>query len=160
MQYEQIQYVPENQDPSITIETRDLVVKVIDNAGLSLAANSDIKSQFSKYGTNSIVPYSHHLGYHGLRLLYDKEEKRNLVVPLISWLNLQGVRLEGIENDPVDERKAKVLELVGRVFRHIDHHIETGKLIRHAASCPPMFVPPILCRHAWIESQWSVVMDL
>lgn len=104
MQYEQIQYIPEEQDPSITIETRNLVAKVIDNTGLSLSPNNDTKSHFSSYGTNSLVPYSHHLGYHGLRALYDREEKRNLVVPLASWLNLQGVGLEGIENDPVDER--------------------------------------------------------
>lgn len=104
MQYDEIQYVPEHQDPSLTIETRDLVAKVIDNTGLSLAANTDIKSHFGRYGTNSPVPYSHHLGYHGLRAVYDKKERRNLVVPLASWLNLQGVRLTGIENDPVDER--------------------------------------------------------
>jgi len=104
MQYDQIQYVPEAQDPSITIETRNLVAKVIDNSGLSLEADNDIKSHFGRYGTNSFVPFSHHLGYHGLRTVYDKQEKRNLVVPLASWFNLQSVRLDGIENDPVDER--------------------------------------------------------
>jgi len=52
MQYDEIQYVPEDQDPSLTIETRNLVAKVIDNSGLSLAINNDTKSNFSKYGTN------------------------------------------------------------------------------------------------------------
>jgi hypothetical protein len=80
MQYDQIQYVPEDQDPSLTIETQNLIAKVIDNTGLSLASDDNIKSQFSKYGINSFVSYSHHLGYHGLRTLCDKEEKRNLVV--------------------------------------------------------------------------------
>lgn len=104
MKYDEIQYIPEDQDPSLTIETHNLVAKVIDNTGLSLADNADIKSHFGRYGTSCLVPYSHHLGNHGLRTLYDKEEKRNLVVPLGSWLNLQAVSFEGIENDPVDER--------------------------------------------------------
>ena len=104
MQYDELQYVPEDQDPSLTIETRDLVAKVIDNTGLSLTPNNDTRSNFSKYGTNSLLPFSHHLGYHGLRTVYDKRERRNLVIPLASWLNLQGVALAGIENDPVDER--------------------------------------------------------
>jgi len=104
MQYEEIAYVHECQDPSLTIETRNLVAKVIDNTGLSLPANADTKSYFGGYGTNSLLPCSHHLGYHGLRTLYDKEERRNLVIPLASWFNLQGVNLAGIENDPVDER--------------------------------------------------------
>ena len=34
MQYEQLRYVREEQDPSLTIETERLVVKVIDNTGL------------------------------------------------------------------------------------------------------------------------------
>ena len=50
MQYDEIQYIPEEQDPSLTIETRDLVAKVIDNAGLSLAPNNATQSNFSKYG--------------------------------------------------------------------------------------------------------------
>ena len=104
MQYNELQYIPEDQDPSITIETRNLVAKVIDNTGLSLAANEGVKSQFSQYGANRLLSYSHHLGYHGLRTLYDKEERRNLVLPLASWLNLQSVSLAGIVNDPVDER--------------------------------------------------------
>lgn len=104
MQYPEIQYVPEENDPSITVETERLVAKIIDNSGLSIPENENVKSQFGKYGTNTIVPYSHHLGYHGIRCLYDKQEKRNLVIPLASWLNLQCVKFEGIENDPIDER--------------------------------------------------------
>ena len=104
MQYDEIRYLPGDQDPSLTIETERLVAKVIDNSGLSLAANPDVKSQFGQWGTNSLIPYSHHLGYHGIRLFYERTEKRNLVIPLASWLNLQGVTFEGIENDPVDER--------------------------------------------------------
>ncbi len=104
MQYNQIKYVQEGQDPSLTIETSDLVAKIIDNTGLLLEPNSDCKSYFGKYGTNCFLPFSHHLGYHGIRTLYDKVEKRNLVVPLVSWFNLQSVHFGGIENDPVDER--------------------------------------------------------
>lgn len=104
MQYDQIKYMPEGDDPSITIETEKLVAKIIDNSGLSVSENVNVKSEFGRYGVNTLVPYSHHLGYHGIRTLYDKDEKRNLVVPLASWLNLQGIRFEGIENDPVDER--------------------------------------------------------
>jgi hypothetical protein len=106
MKYDDIHYVPEDQDPSITIETANLVAKVIDNTGLLLPPNPEVRSYFGKYGTGSFLPFSHHLGYHGIRALYDKTEKRNLVVPLTSWLNLQGVNLAGIENDPVDERAA------------------------------------------------------
>jgi hypothetical protein len=104
VEYDDIRYVPEDQDPSITLETASLVAKVIDNTGLLVPADSNARSYMGKYGVNSPVPFSHHLGYHGIRTLYDKTEKRNLVVPLISWLNLQGVRLTGIENDPVDAR--------------------------------------------------------
>ena len=104
MQYDQIRYVLEEQDPSITIETRDLIIKIIDNTGLLLTPTPDVKAFLSRYGTNSLTPYSHHLGYHGIRTLYNKDEKRNVVVPLVSWLNLQSVSLAGIENDPVDER--------------------------------------------------------
>ena len=104
MQYEQIKYVPQGQDPSLTIETERLAAKVIDNTGLLLAENVECKSFNGRYGNHSAVPFSHHLGYHGIRCLYDKQEKRNVVVPFGSWLNLQGVSLEGCENDPVDER--------------------------------------------------------
>jgi hypothetical protein len=104
MQYDEIKYVQEEQDPSLTIETKNLVAKIIDNTGLLLKPQSDCKSYFGKYGTNCFLPFSHHLGYHGIRTLYDKVEKRNLVVPLVSWFNLQSVHFEGIPNDPVDER--------------------------------------------------------
>ena len=104
MQYSQIKYVQEEQDPSLTVETSNLVAKIIDNTGLLLQSDSNCKSYFGKYGTNCFLPFSHHLGYHGIRTFYDKTEKRNLVVPLVSWFNLQSVHFEGIENDPVDER--------------------------------------------------------
>jgi len=104
VQYDAIRYVPEGEDPSLSLETKNLVAKIIDNTGLLLERNVDSKSYFGRYGVNSPLPFSHHLGYHGIRTLYDKQEKRNLVIPGASWLNLQGVRLAGIENDPVDER--------------------------------------------------------
>ncbi len=104
MQYDQIKYVPEDQDPSLTIETEKLIARIIDNTGLLNEPDDNCRSYFGKYGTNSFVPFSHHLGYHGIRTLYDRIERRNLVVPLVSWFNLQGVNFRGIENDPVDER--------------------------------------------------------
>jgi hypothetical protein len=104
MQYDQLKYVPEEQDPSLTIETRDLVVNVIDNTGLLLPRNAERQSYFGSYGFHEFAPFTHHLGYHGIRTLYHRAEKRNLVVPFASWLNLQTLTLEGIENDPVDER--------------------------------------------------------
>ncbi len=104
MQYEQIKYLPDSEDPSITLETQNLVAKVIDNTGLSQQRDETVESYFGRYGVNSPLPISHHLGYHGIRCLYDKEERRNLVIALGSWMNLQGAHLEGIENDPVDER--------------------------------------------------------
>jgi len=104
MQYEGIRYLPEEQDPSVTIETRDLVVKVIDNTGLLVQEKPGIQSFFGRYHLHSFSPLVHHLGYHGIRTFYHKEERRNLVVMLASWLNLQGASLAGIEFDPLDER--------------------------------------------------------
>ena len=104
MQYDSLTYVPECKDPSLAVETERLVAKIIDNTGLLTAADPGAASHFGRHGTNSPLPFSHHLGYHGIRTLYDKEEKRNIVIPLASWMNLQGVALAGIENDPMDER--------------------------------------------------------
>ena len=104
MRYEQIRYVPETQDPSLAIETRDLVAMVIDNTGLQLGEGDESLPYMGRFGINSLLPISHHLGYHGIRTLYDKTERRNLVVPLSSWFNLQTVSFAGIQNDPVDER--------------------------------------------------------
>jgi hypothetical protein len=104
MQYDALRYVPDEEDPSLTIETERLVAKVIDNTGLSLPADPEAKSHYARYPMHRLLPYSHHLGYHGLRTLYDRSEKRNLVVPTASWLNLQTVEFAGLANDPVDER--------------------------------------------------------
>lgn len=93
-------YVAEAEDPSIALETRDLVIKVIDNTGL-LAAPADPAARSL---TELLTPLTHYLGYHGIRTLYRKDEKRNLVAPYCSWLNLQTATLEGIAPDPVDER--------------------------------------------------------
>ena len=104
MRYPELQYVLESEDPSLTFETRDLVVKVIENSGLRLKPDSSRESYFGKYGTDSPLPFSYHLGHHGIRALYSKTERRNLVIPYGSWLNLQTVQFSGIQNDPVDER--------------------------------------------------------
>jgi hypothetical protein len=104
MRYPEIRYLPQDRDPSITITTEELVAKVIDNTGLLVEKTPGVRSIFGRYGVNGPLPISHHLGYHGIRAFYHKEEMRNLVVPLASWLNLQSVHLEGVENDPVDER--------------------------------------------------------
>ena len=101
MQYDELCYVPEDEDPSVTIETERLIVKVIDNTGL-VAPSSD-SAPFRGLGAR-ITDLTHHLGYHGIRTLFDREERRNLVVPFVSWLNLQTAILEGIEPDPIDER--------------------------------------------------------
>lgn len=101
MQYPQLKYIPESEDPSLTIETRDLVIKVIDNTGL-LAPPVESPAYFNR--THRFTPFTHHLGYHGIRTIYHKREKRNLVVPFVSWLNLQTAELAGIETDAVDER--------------------------------------------------------
>ncbi|MDP6505197.1 MAG: hypothetical protein QF886_16360 [Planctomycetota bacterium] len=101
MQYDEIQYLPEEDDPSLTLESEELVIKVIDNTGL-LAPPVDSASYFN--ASHRVTPFVHHLGYHGIRTLYSREEKRNLVVPFASWLNLQGATLEGIDSDLVDER--------------------------------------------------------
>ncbi len=97
MQYELIRTIPESEDPSLTIETRDLVVKIIDNTGLLVPGNG---APF--FGQEGL--FSHRLGYHGIRTLYNKEERRNVVATFVSWLNLQGLSVGGMEPDPVDER--------------------------------------------------------
>jgi hypothetical protein len=102
--YEQLEYVPESEDPSLTIETARLVAKVIDNTGLLVETHPEDPRLFGKHAIHSPVPFSHHLGYHGIRTIYDRDEKRNLVSPFTSWLNLQTVEFAGIANDPVDER--------------------------------------------------------
>ncbi|GAG17095.1 unnamed protein product, partial [marine sediment metagenome] len=101
MRYDQLKYIPEGEDASLTIQTERLVVKVIDNTGL-LAPAGESDTYFRKAG--AFTAFTHHLGYHGIRTLYDKTEKRNVVVPFASWLNLQSARLDGIPPDPVDER--------------------------------------------------------
>jgi hypothetical protein len=103
MQYDEIRYLPESEDPSLTLETEHLVAKIIDNSGL--LAEGDYRSL--RFNSNHHwTAYTHHLGYHGIRTLYDKHEKRNLVVPFASWLNLQGFFVPGLELDPIDERSA------------------------------------------------------
>lgn len=101
MQYDELKYIPEEEDPSLTLETEELVAKVIDNTGL-LAPPIESKSYLNK--GHRLTPFTHHLGYHGIRTLYSKIEKRNLVVPFASWLNLQVASVEGVDADPVDER--------------------------------------------------------
>ncbi|MDP6506381.1 MAG: hypothetical protein QF886_22345, partial [Planctomycetota bacterium] len=104
MKYEQIRWLPEAEDPSLTIETNSLVAKVIDNTGLLLEKNEESRTPFTKYGLHRPLPFSRLLGNHGIRTLYHKGEKRNVVIPYGCWLNLQGVRFSGIELDPIDER--------------------------------------------------------
>jgi len=101
VQYGELRYVPEGEDPSLTIETRELVARIIDNTGL-LAPSVDSASYFNS--SFRFTPFTHHLGYHGIRTLYNKTQRRNVVAAFVSWLNLQTARLEGIDPDPVDER--------------------------------------------------------
>jgi hypothetical protein len=93
-QYESLQWVDERQDPSITLETTELTAKVIDNTGLRPRPESDWMEQ----------GYCHYLGYHGIRAFWNKEERRNIVAPFFSWLNLQNLKVEGLTLDPVDSR--------------------------------------------------------
>ena len=55
MQYEDIKYIQESEDPSLSIETDELVAKIIDNTGLLLTADDDYKCLFSKYGKNRFI---------------------------------------------------------------------------------------------------------
>jgi len=100
MFYPELDYRLESDDPSLTIETGRLVAKVIDNNGLR---RLDAKPYFGKpvFGT-----FTHHFGYHGIRTLYDKAERRNVVAPFVSILNWQNVRIDDVELDPVDDRAA------------------------------------------------------
>lgn len=105
MQYPSLRYVPEHEDPSLTLETRDLCAKVIDNTGLlAPPVPPEAKAYFNP--TFRFTPFTHHLGYHGVRTLYDKRERRNIVAGFVSWLNLQMVRIDGREADVRDERSA------------------------------------------------------
>ena len=93
-EYKSIKWVEESNDPSITLERDELVAKVIDNTGLRPRPGSPWMEQ----------GYSHYLGYHGIRALWNKEERRNIVAPFFSWLNLQNLQIEGLTLDPVDPR--------------------------------------------------------
>jgi len=62
MQYEDIKYIPESEDPSLSIETDELVAKIIYNTGLLLKSDDNYKCFFSKYGKNRFIPFSHHRG--------------------------------------------------------------------------------------------------
>jgi len=104
MKYKEIRWVPESEDPSLTIETKTLVAKVIDNTGLELQKDVNASAPVNQYGLHKPIPYSHVLGGHGIRTLYNKEEKRNVVVPGACWLNLQNMSCPGLELDAVDER--------------------------------------------------------
>lgn len=100
MFYPELDYLLESEDPSVTIETERLVAKVIDNSGLR---RQDSKPYF---GRQVFGAFTHHFGYHGIRTLYDKAERRNVVAPFVSILNWQIARFAGIELDPVDDRAA------------------------------------------------------
>lgn len=93
-QYESLGWVEEREDPSISLETDELMVKVIDNKGLRPRPESAWMEQ----------GYSHYLGYHGIRAFWNKAERRNIVAPFFSWLNLQGLQVQGLDLDPVDAR--------------------------------------------------------
>jgi len=93
-QYESLGWVDDREDPSISLETDELMVKVIDNRGLRPRPDSTWMEQ----------GYSHYLGYHGIRALWNKLERRNIVAPFFSWLNLQNLQVEGLDLDPVDSR--------------------------------------------------------
>lgn len=95
-QYESLRWIDEREDPSITIETDELVVKVIDNTGL--------KVKPTKRSADREPDYGHYLGYHAIRALWNKTERRNIVAPFYSWLNLQAISVEGLKLDPVDSR--------------------------------------------------------
>jgi hypothetical protein len=95
-QYESLRWIDERDDPSLTLETEHLVAKVIDNSGL--------KVHPSQRPVDVEPDYSHSLGYHGIRSRWSKAEKRNIVAPFVSWLNLQGLQVEGLKLDPIDSR--------------------------------------------------------
>jgi len=97
-QYESIRWVDETQDPSITLETRQLVAKIIDNTGLRVHPNPDNPA------FQGDIAFSHYLGYHAIRAFWRKDERWNIVDPFASWLNLQGLEVEGLQLDPVDSR--------------------------------------------------------
>jgi len=92
--YAQIRWIDEREDPSLTVETDELVARVIDNTGLRPRPGAWWMEQ----------NYSHHLGYHGIRALWNRDERRNIVAPFFSWLSLQGLQVEHLELDPVDSR--------------------------------------------------------
>jgi hypothetical protein len=99
MQYDQIRWLPDGDDPSIIVETDRLVAKVIDNTGLR-----DPESELYLDVSKVFGSFTHHLGYHGIRTLYDKTERRNIVAPFIGILNWQMATMDGVEADPVDDR--------------------------------------------------------
>jgi hypothetical protein len=98
-QYDTLRWVSETEDPSVTLETKEIVAKIIDNTGLHVAD----RPGNPKFGEPE-PGFSHYLGYHAIRALWRKDERRNIVAPFASWLNLQSLQVEGLELDPVDSR--------------------------------------------------------
>ena len=103
MQYPSLHYLPESDDPSLTLETANLIAKIIDNTGLLPPPVPPADTAFLN-STGRFTRFTHHLGYHGIRTLYDKTERRNIVAAFYSWLNLQQATITGLQNDPRDER--------------------------------------------------------
>ena len=95
-QYDSLKWIDEQDDPSLTLETENLIAKVIDNTGL--------KVRPSQRPVDREPEYSHALGYHAIRSLWHKTERRNIVAPFVSWLNLQAIQVEGLKLDPIDSR--------------------------------------------------------
>jgi hypothetical protein len=103
MQYDELKYVTENDDPSITIETEEISARIIDGSGIILPPQKTGSRLFYQEGMR-VTDLVHNLGFHGIHEFYSKIQRRNIVAPFISWLNLQNMIIEGIDNDPSDER--------------------------------------------------------
>ena len=82
MQYPDLRYVPESGDPSVVLETAELVAQVIDNTGL--LAPPPPPGTTTRLWAGAFTTFTHHLGYHGIRALHRKDERRNVVVPFVS----------------------------------------------------------------------------
>ena len=102
MRYDDLSYVDESQDPSIQLETEKLVARVIDNTGLEFRNNETRPGGIGRVVASHDQSIAHFLGYHGVRCLFDKEERRNICA--FALLNWQGCTIDGLENDPSDER--------------------------------------------------------
>ena len=113
MQYDALRYDSRGSRSSLTIETANLIAKIIDNTGLkSPPADEKVRSYSAGTASTACFPTAIILA-----TTASVPITRPSVHSCCRWhprLNLQQVGLAGIENDPVDEPPGPASPAAGR----------------------------------------------